>query len=153
VALLPQIINKTMSQYGLEAHYERLSLSLLTGDAELSHLILVPAGTNVPMTDVEYCRAEISLLTLLTRRLVVPRLEIDGMDVNLTRAEDGTFPQLRTLLEVLSQRRAAALQVAVPTASPAASTDRIRLLPALKLDALRLRHMQVRFQDKGVTPV
>ena len=105
---LPWIINRTMTPYGLQAHCERLSLSLLTGDAELWHLVLVSTDANAALTDVEYCRAEISLTTLLTRRLVVPRLEIDGMDVNLTRARDGTFPQLRTLLAVLRERSDAA---------------------------------------------
>src|SRR4030042_3333615 len=83
---LPWIINKTVTPYGLAAHYERLDLSLLTGDAELWHLALASTDTNTPLTDVEYCRAKGSLLTLLTRRLVVPRVEIDGMDVSVTRS-------------------------------------------------------------------
>lgn len=101
---LPWILNKTMDQYGLEARYERLHLSLLTGDAELWHLVLVPDDANTPLVHVEYCRADVSLVTLLKRRLVVHRIEIDGMDVSLMRAKDGSFPQLRTLLAVLRER-------------------------------------------------
>ncbi len=150
---LPWIIHKTMAPYGLEAHYERLSLSLLTGDAELWHLTLVSTDANTPLTDVEYCRAEVSLLTLLTRRLVVPRLEIDGMDVSLTRARDGTFPQLHTLLGVLRERSAAVQPVKAQAASTSASPRAIDLTPPLKIDAMRLQHVQVHFQDESVTPV
>ncbi len=149
---LPWIINKTMMSYGLEARYERLSLSLLTGDAELWHLVLVPTDSNMPLTDVEYCRAEVSPLTLLTRRLVVPRLEIDGMDVSLTRAQDGTFPQLQTLLAVLRERSTAAQEPNTPAVSGPVSSRAIDLTPPLQMDALRLQHVQVHFQDLSVSP-
>ncbi|RPJ29680.1 MAG: DUF748 domain-containing protein, partial [Planctomycetaceae bacterium] len=149
---LPWIMNKTMAPYGLEAHYERLNLSLLTGDAELWHLALVSTDANTPLTDVEYCRAEVSLLTLLTRRLVVPRIEIDGMDVSLTRARDGTFPQLRTLLAVLRERIAAAEPADAQAVSTPASPRALDLTPPLQIDAMRLQHVQVHFQDNSVTP-
>ncbi len=150
---LPWIINKTMMSYGLEARYERLSLSLLTGDAELWHLVLVPTDSNTPLTDVEYCQAEVSLLTLLTRRLVVPRLEVDGLDISLTRAADGTFPQLQTLLAVLRERSAAAQEPNAHAASGPVSPRAVDLTPPLQIDALRLQHVQVRFQDMTVNPV
>lgn len=150
---LPWIINKTMMSYGLEARYERLSLSLLTGDAELWHLVLVPTDSNTPLTDVEYCRAEVSPLTLLTRRLVVPRLEVDGLDISLTRAADGTFPQLQTLLAVLRERSAVAQEPNAHAASGPMSPRAVDLTPPLQMDALRLQHVQVRFQDLTVNPV
>jgi len=150
---LPWILNKTMAQYGLEARYERLSLSLLTGDAELWHLVLAPSDANTPLADVEYCRADVSLVTLLTRRLVVHRIEIDGMDVNLTRAQDGTFPQLRTLFAVLRERSDAAQHIGVEAAPTSVSPREIDLTPPLKMDALRLQHVQVRFRDETVAPV
>lgn len=150
---LSRIINKTMTHYGLDAQYERLSLSLLNGDAEIWHLVLVPTDTQIPLTDIEYCRADVSLMTLFTRRLVIPRLEIDGIDVDLTRAEDGTFPQLQTLREVLRKRRDAAQQAAVRKTEIPALPHKIDLTPPFKMDALRLQHVQVRFQDKTVAPV
>lgn len=150
---LPSIINKTMMSYGLEARYERLSLSLLTGDAELWHLVLVPTDSNTPLTDVEYCRAEVSPLTLLTHRLVVPRLEVDGLDISLTRAPDGTFPQLQTLLAVLRERNAAAQEPNTPAVSGPVSPRAVDLTPPFQVDALRLQHVQVHFQDMSVNPI
>lgn len=150
---LPWILDRTMAQYGLEARYERLRLSLLTGDAELWHLVLVPSDANTPLVDVEYCRADVSLVTLLTRRLVVHRIEIDGMDVSLTRAEDGTFPQLRTLLVVLRERSDATPHADAEVIRPFAPPREIDLTPPLRMDALRLQHVQVRFRDETVSPV
>ncbi|NLZ05728.1 MAG: DUF748 domain-containing protein [Phycisphaerae bacterium] len=150
---LPWIIDKTMEQYGLNARYERLNLSLLTGDAELWHLVLVPTDANTPFADVEYCRAAVSLVTLFTRRLIVRRVEIDGMDINLTRAQDGTFPQLRTLLTVLRQRSKAAQPTDTAAAPTAASPGQIDLTPPLQMDALRLQHVQLQFRDETVEPV
>ncbi|HPY49841.1 MAG TPA: DUF748 domain-containing protein [Sedimentisphaerales bacterium] len=150
---LPWILDKTMEQYGLNARYERLNLSLLTGDAELWHLVLVPTDANTPFADVEYCRAAVSLVTLFTRRLIVRRVEIDGMDVNLTRAQDGTFPQLRTLLTVLRQRSKAAQPTDTAAAPTAASPGQIDLTPPLQMDALRLQHVQLQFRDETVEPV
>ena len=153
---LPWILNKTMDQYGLEARYERLHLSLLTGDAELWHLVLVPDDANTPLVHVEYCRADVSLVTLLKRRLVVHRIEIDGMDVSLMRAKDGSFPQLRTLLAVLRERseaiQRADADVEVDVVGPVASPREIDLTPPLRMDALRLQHVQVRFRDETVSP-
>ena len=150
---LPWILNKTMAQCGLEARYERLHLSLLTGDAELWHLVLVPTDANTPLTDVEYCRAEISLTTLLTQRLVVPRIEIDGMDVSMTRAQDGSFPQLRTLLAVLRKRSDGAQDADTEAVPVSESPGEIDLMPPLKIDALRVQHVQVHFRDESVAPV
>ncbi len=149
---LPWILNKTALQYGLQARYERLSLSLLTGDAELWHLAIVPSDANTPLADIEYCRAEVSLLTLLTGRLVVPRLEVDGLDVTLTRAADGTFPQLGALLQVLRERQTAAPQPAARTAPVANAPREFDLTPPLRLDAMRFQNVQVRYRDESVTP-
>ncbi len=150
---LPWIIDKTMEQYGLNARYERLNLSLLTGDAELWHLVLVPTDANTPFADVEYCRGAVSLVTLLSRRLVVRRVEIDGMDISLTRAQDGTFPQLRTLLTVLRQRSEAAQPTDSEAAPTSVSPHQIDLTPPLRMDALRLQHVQLQFRDETVEPV
>ena len=138
-ASLPWFLNKTMEGYGLHCTYERLSLSLLTGDAELWHLVLKPADTDDPLAHLEYCRAEVSTTTLLARRLVVPRLEVDGMDVNLTRAEDGTFLQLRHLLKVLEAKKSGKSQPTAQAEAKPAVPGEVDLTAPIKLDALRLQ--------------
>ncbi len=150
---LPWFLDKAMGDYGLHCTYERLNLSLLTGDAELWHLVLSPAEKDDPLAHVEYCRAEVSLTTLLARRLVVPRIEVDGMDVNMTRAADGRFPQLQQVLKALEAKKSGAISTDVQTEVEPATQGEIDLTPPIKLDALRLQHAQVNFRDESVSPV
>ena len=151
-ASLPWFLNKAMGEYGLYCTYERLNLSLLTGDAELWHLVLKPTEKDNPLAHVKYCRAEVSLTTLLARRLVVPRIEVDGMDVNIIRATDGTFPQLQHVLKALEAKKSGTIETNTQTKVEPAIHGEIDLTPPIKLDALRLQHVQVNFRDESVSP-
>ena len=128
-ACLPWIIKKTMKEYTLHCTYEQLSVSLLTGDAELWHLELRPGENEELLAHVEYCRADVSMLTLLTGRLIVRRIEIDGMDVNVTRATDGTFPQFKGLQNVLKAKKSKEEIASTEIPAKAASPGEIDLTP------------------------
>ena len=152
-ASLPWFLSQAMERYGLQYTYERLNLSLLTGDAELWHIELRPSETEEPLAHVEYCRADVSLVTLLARRLVVRRVEIDGMDVSVIRQPDGTFPQFQQLLRSLPTRKSGTSGPDAETKPESVLRDEIDLTPPVKLDALRLQHVQVAFRDESVSPV
>ena len=151
-ACLPWIIRKTMKEYDLHCTYEQLSVSLLTGDAELWHLELRPDENEELLAHVEYCRADVSIVTLLTRRLVVRRIEIDGMDVNVTRAADGTFPQFKDLKNVLKAKKSEEEIASTETPAESASPGEIDLTPPFKMDALRFQHVYVNFRDESISP-
>ncbi|MBL7188814.1 MAG: DUF748 domain-containing protein [Phycisphaerae bacterium] len=91
--------------------------------------------------------------TLLARRLVVRRVEIDGMDVNVTRRADGTFPQFRQLLRSLPTEKSEIVGPDAETEPEFVLRDEIDLTPPVKLDALRLQHVQITFRDESVSPV
>ena len=141
-----------MEEYDLHCTYEQLSVSLLTGDAELWHLVLKPSEDEELLAHVEYCRVDVSMATLLARRLVVRRIEIDGMDINVTRAKDGTFLQFQHFLNVLETKKSRGVVASTEMTATPASRGEIDLTPPFKLDALRLQHVQVNFRDESLSP-
>jgi hypothetical protein len=151
-ASLPWIINKTVKGYNLQCSYEKLSFSLLTGDAELWHLTLKPQDGNDSLLYIEYVRVEVSTTTLLAHQLVVPRMEVDGMDIDIIRASDGTFPQFERFLNS-SQTKNKQVVASNKSKSEKAVQKEINLTPPLKLDAMRFQHVQVNFTDQSISPV
>ncbi len=145
---LPRILERTLSDYGLSAQYEQLNLTLLAGDMELWHLTLNHNDAPDALASIEYCRADISLRTLLRGRLVIRRLEVDGMDASLHRETNGHFTGWQPLITSLLTSAAEASD---------SQTDRTQslprtLAPPLRLDAFRLQHVHIHVVDASVTP-
>jgi hypothetical protein len=142
--LLPSVLRKVAAGYGLTCDYERVEVSLLSGDAGLWHLNFRPKTGGEPVFGFDYVRGNISLWSLLRGKLDVWRMEADGVNVLLERTADGRVPLLETLL-------ANSAPPPVPsTTSPADRT--IDLTPPLKIDAFRLSHLKARLIDRSVTP-
>jgi hypothetical protein len=150
---LPWILNRTIKSYNLQCKYERLDFSILTGDAELWHMELKPTDSNDSFVYIEYCKAEVSLITLLSHQFVIPRIEIDGMDVSITRDSNGQFPQLQRFI---SHSQVKEKEVVTSVTAPADANlppKEIDLTPPVKLDAMRLQHVQLNFRDESISPV
>ncbi len=160
--LLPGLVARTAADYGLECHYERLDLTLLSIDLELWHLVLAEQdAVGTPDVRVEYLRADVGVLALLTGRLVVQRIEADGLDVSLVRGADGEI----TLLQHIAA--ASAARTGSPTtdtdapadAAPGTEVERdpgeaapLDLHSPIAIDALRLQHIDLRWRDESVSP-
>ena len=151
---LPWLLNRTVEPYGLRCTYERLTLSLLTTDMEIRHLVLTAKDVSEPLADMEYCRAHVSVWSLAARRLVVYRVEVDGMEVMLLRDAQGTWRGLEGLIRLVARQ-----SQPPPTATsqghdsgqqlPPSLTN---LRPPLDLEGLSLHHLLVRFRDEAVSP-
>ena len=50
--VLPTLVSAAMAPFGLNCSYERSQLNLLSGDAELWHVVLTPFGTRAFATPV-----------------------------------------------------------------------------------------------------
>lgn len=148
VSIAP-ILERVAESYGLEARYENLSLSLLGADVELWHLIIVDSADDAELVHVEYCRADLSVLDLLRGRIVVKRVEADGLDVFIERDETGRVPALDRLLA-----RAQSDAPAEPPVEPSSdgSLAPKNLDPPVRVDALRLQHVLVHVRDRSVSP-
>jgi hypothetical protein len=94
VIALPSVLRSVAGKYDLACTYERLDLTILGADAELWHLVVAPKEGGEPFFHSEYCRADVSVLALFRGRLVVRRLEADGVDV-LVERPDGSLPLLK----------------------------------------------------------
>jgi hypothetical protein len=145
---LPRILEHTLSDYGLTAQYEQLNLTLLAGDMELWHLTLNHDDAPDALASIEYCRADVSLRTLLRGRLVIRRLEIDGMDASIHRETDGSVTGWQPLITALlaPSSEASESQTNQTWGGPTS------LAPPLRLDAFRLQHVHIHVVDASVTP-
>jgi hypothetical protein len=144
VFALPPVLKKVAHSYGLSCTYERLDLSLLGCDAELWHLVVADEKGGDPYVDAEYCRADLAVLALFTGKLVVRRVEVDGLDVAIDRDQDGNFRCSRTSLR--RRRRSRSRRSRRIRASRSTSPRRSRSTP------VRLQKVNVRYRDASVTP-
>jgi hypothetical protein len=147
---LPWFLDRTLRAYDLTGSYEKLYLSLLTGDMELQHLTITGAGMEEPVMDLEYCKADISLWTLLRGRLVIPRIEVDGLDVTVHRRADGSWTGWEGLNGIFDSRPPRSPKP--PKVKDPNQPLRFNLQPPLRLDALRLQHVQIAYTDDMVSP-
>jgi hypothetical protein len=157
-ALLPGILDGIAEGHDLSCTYERLDVSLLTGDVELWHLVVAPRDGGPAFADVEYCRADLSILHLLIGRLVARRVEADGADLLVERAADGQLLLAGHFASDESETPdGAALETAESAEEPSAASGEaedggMRLAPPLRLDALRVQHLRLVWRDASADP-
>lgn len=145
--LLPWTLHRVARVYGLDITFERADLYAFSSDAGLWHVNVVELDNGATIASVDYCRADISALNLLRGRLVVQRVEADGVELNLTRDADGTVGLLKNLLAGQGQAAPPPAAAAAP-AKPAP----IDLTPPVAIDALRLTHVRTHITDNAVSP-
>lgn len=142
------LLDSVAHKYGFECRYDRLELSLLGGDLELWHLVVVDPAEPSELVHLEYCRADLSVLDLFRGQLVVRRVEADGVDLFLERKSDGTIPWLERLTAGRSEPAATTPE---PTETDSSLAPRDLRTP-IRLDALRLQHVIVHVKDEFVQP-
>jgi Domain of Unknown Function (DUF748) len=138
--LLPIVIDRVARVYGLDCTYDRLALSVLGGNAEIWNVELTPREGGAPILRADYCQGDVSLLNLLRGRLLVYRVATDGVDINVERSSDGRLPLLDRFVS------------ATPLTPQPGTPTTLDFQPPLRIDALRLQHVRVRFKDQFVTP-
>ena len=90
-------------------------------------------------------QGSISPLNLLRGRLVVYRAEVDGVDILIDREPDGTIPLLKTLVSNKGNS-------AAPSPPAKTGTAPVKLEPPLRIDAIRLTHVNTKLRDRSVSP-
>lgn len=143
---LPSIVAAVGRSYDLRVEYERLGLSILTGDVELWHLDVADIPTDERVASLEYLRVDVSIHRLLFGEIVVRRVEVDGLDVWVERHDDGSLT-----LDAIAERFAGPPPETPEPVEPAADVPLDATLP-IRLDALRLQHIHVNVVDRGRTP-
>jgi hypothetical protein len=145
--LLPTVLSKVAGAYGLECDYDRMNLSALGANASIWGFALRPKGGGEAVLRTDYLQGSISPLNLFRGKLVVYRAEVDGVDALLEREADGSLPLLKALAG--SERGKA-----TTTPTPATGNPKpVNLEAPLRVDALRLMHVNATVRDKSVSPV
>lgn len=144
----PVVLKKVAAGYGLDADYERFTLSLTGGDVGLGRVRFTPHGSAEPFATAGYVRATISPLKLFVGKLEVWRVEADGVTVNVDREADGRMPVIDRLLA------SAGAPAAKPAATPVGDgkPGQIDLTSPLQVEGFRLQAMTARIRDKSLSP-
>jgi hypothetical protein len=142
--LLPLVISRVAHSYDLKCKYDRLSLSISGGYAEIWNLQLSPREGGDAVIQSDYCQGEISVLNLFRGRLVIYRLAADGVEMNIQRTADGNIPLLARFI--------------IPSGNSSGGSSGspvrpIQLQPSLRIDALRLSHVRAHFEDDYLNPM
>jgi hypothetical protein len=145
--LLPTVVRKVANAYDLDCTYDRMSLSMLGGNAHIWNLQLRPKTGGDSIVRAEYIQGNLSTPNLFRGRLVVYRAEVDGVDMLVDREPDGSIPLLKRFL---SPPADTPLEVKPKPVS--ATTQPVNLQSPLQIDAIRVSHVTTRFRDRSVTP-
>ena len=141
---LPHVLSGVASAFGMNAHYDHLSLSLTGGEARIWNLRVIPKDPAVsggePVFTATYLRGDISPLALLQGRIVVWRAEADTLELHLERRADGSIPVLDLVM--------ASLPAVEPDPEPAP----LSFTAPLAVDALRLNRVRAHIRDDAVEP-
>jgi len=147
---LPAIVAKVAKGYDLACTYERLHFSVLGGYVELWHLIVAPIEGGEPYVHLEYACVDVATTALLRGKIVVRRLEVDGLDVLVDRDEEGKI----ALLERIGKGAGEQPPEPPPDEEPEEKEEpgEFDLRVPIAIDALRAQHVHLRVRDASVSP-
>ncbi len=143
--LLPTVMRKVASSYGLTVDYDRLDFSMLGGDVGLWNLRFTPTEGGEPILKIGYCRGSVETLGLLQGRLDVDRAEAENAEVTVERLADGTIPLITRFLPPSPAD-------AATNSNAATQPTNIPLEPPLTVKALRLQQARAKLVDRAVSP-
>ena len=149
--LLPTVLRQTAKRFGLAATYERHEMNLFGGDVGLWHLVIAPAEGGAPLLSMDYCRGDVSTWDLIRGRLVVRRLEAEGIDLTVERDAKGEIALLKRFASNVIAP--ATRPLAASGMKPAGAPSEIDLTSPLELDAFRFDRVHAHLVDKSVSPV
>ena len=142
----PMALRQLAARYNFDIRYERTEFHLLSGDAALWHVQLIPHGSTDPVLETDYIRGNISTLTLLRGRLDAWRVEADGVQMIVDRSADGSIPLLDQIIKGMPKSNTTKAPTAPLPPSP------LNLTPPLTIDAFRLSQIDLVLRDKSVSP-
>ncbi len=119
----PVVLRKVAAHDGFDCTLERTEIYLIDSDMGIWHLKITPKSGGDPLLSAEYCRADVSALNLLRGRLVIRRVEADGVEINVGRNEKGEFPALQSFLQSPHTAAATTQKTVAPSQEESLSLD------------------------------
>ncbi len=146
--LLPLVAGWVARSYGLSVDWQRLSLSLRSGQLELRGLSLTPryAGDKhepaAPWLTLERLHADLALGDLLSGDGIrFQRLELDGLMLRVERRADGSIPWLEAF---------ASTQAPEPLPQEHGPLKPLELRAPLRIDHLRVSQLVLQVEDRAL---
>ncbi|PIE25661.1 MAG: hypothetical protein CSA62_00665 [Planctomycetota bacterium] len=170
---LPSLLDSVLADYGLEAQYDELDLSVLGLAVELRHFELRERSEDRSgdlHLRLDYLQADLSALALLTGGIHVKRLELEGFELHVHRNRQGQLVLAERLANPSSppgsEDKAAADPIPSepvqdsltkpaehpPQATDPAPEEAIDLSLPFRIDELHLSQMRLRVHDESVQP-
>ncbi|MCB9907389.1 MAG: DUF748 domain-containing protein [Planctomycetes bacterium] len=160
--VLPSAVRWAAAKQGLDVRYETLDLSLWKGELQLGDVTVKPhdadqaAGNQAAATgllsELEFLALDVDVSALFTGTLRAKRVEVDGLDLFLRRADLASgwawegLPAFASATEDPTNRPK-------PKSAPAVDPDApFQLGLGFEVDILRLQHLQVHLRDEALTP-
>ncbi|MBN1421423.1 MAG: DUF748 domain-containing protein [Planctomycetes bacterium] len=150
--VLPSIIAKVAKGYGLSCTYERLHFSVLGGSAELWHLVVAPIEGGEPFVHLEYACVDVATTALLRGKIVVRRLEVDGLDLLVDRDAEGKIALLERIGKGAGEEAPEPPEAQEPEAEEEEEPGEFDLRVPIAIDAFRAQHVHLRVRDASVSP-
>lgn len=143
--LLPVAVSRAARQFGFDAEYRRLTLSITGTQANIWDLVLRPREGGQTLLKVEYANADLSTWQLFRLALVAYRIEADGVELTVHRKPDGLIPLLEHLQVGMARQS--------PPPAESAPSKPIDFTAPLQVEAIRLHNVNLRLLDEAVSPV
>ncbi|MFT7671390.1 MAG: hypothetical protein ACI8X5_004108, partial [Planctomycetota bacterium] len=157
VQLLGATVNQLAERYDLECDWDAIDLSITTGwgqihDFEIRPLPSAESPSPEALLFMEYAVFDLDVLELLRGKLSIARAEVDGLQAELVRRENGEwdlgqhFPA-DEILAFLKQRG----QEEAPVADSEDSNE-LNLTVPLAISALRFQNARLHLLDETLDP-
>jgi hypothetical protein len=150
VAALPSILDKVARTVGLTCSVERIEVAALAGELEVSHLVVSPVEGGESIVSLGWLRVDLGVASLLRGKLVLRRLEVDGLDLAIDRDADGVLALARRIEN--AGKAAGASPPSKEPEKPKAGSPDGDSVPAIVIEAVRIEHVHTHFRDASVKP-
>ena len=145
--LLPTVVRKVANAYDLDCAYDRMTLNMFNGNANIWGLTLRPKTGGDSIVRADFIHGSLSVPNLFRGRLVVYRAEVDGVDMLIDREPDGGIPLLKRFGAISSSGAPAPAKLAT-----SGKPEPLNLQAPLRIDAVRVSHVSTTFRDRSVSP-
>ncbi|MDF1664274.1 MAG: DUF748 domain-containing protein, partial [Planctomycetota bacterium] len=159
---IPQVLPGILEKYDLKAEYSDLEMSTLFNFIELKDLTVKSLDGEKKYVSLERFTFHLKLTPLLSKKIFLKQLDIQGLEVVIDREKDGQLELVKRLLAAIEKNKAeeeeepAEEEPEEPKEPEEPNSTPWRLLTnspvAIVIESLRIERLSVKFRDESVKP-
>lgn len=152
--ILPYAAKKAGEPMGLSIRFDDFSLSMLAGDVTLEGLKIEPLpdqgmAVDVPLVALDRFAVDVAMRDLLSGKIRVPFVDIEGLRVRAERRADGTIALPKALEDKLN---APAEPEESEPEEPAPAEKPTDFTLPIEIERVTLAHIHLSAKDSAITP-